>query len=34
MARERDVQTSLTQINRMSFMSEPTTLIRIEGEDE
>jgi homoserine dehydrogenase len=34
MARERDVQTALTQINRMSFMSEPTTLIRIEGEDE
>ena len=33
-ARERDVQTALGQINRMSFMSEPTTLIRIEGEDE
>jgi homoserine dehydrogenase len=33
-ARERDVQTALTQINRMSFMSEPTTLIRIEGKDE
>lgn len=33
-ASERDVQTALGQINRMSFMSEPTTLIRIEGEDE
>jgi homoserine dehydrogenase len=33
-ARERDVQTALSQINRMSFMSEPTTLIRIEGKDE
>jgi homoserine dehydrogenase len=33
-ARERDVQTALAQINRMSFMSEPTTLIRIEGKDE
>ena len=34
MARERDVQTALNQINRLSFMSEPTTLIRIEGKDE
>lgn len=33
-ASERDVQMALGQINRMSFMSEPTTLIRIEGEDE
>ena len=33
-ASERDVQTALGQINRMSFMSEPTTLIRIEGKDE
>jgi homoserine dehydrogenase len=33
-ATERDVQTALAQINRMSFMSEPATLIRIEGEDE
>ena len=33
-ARERDVQTALSHINRMSFMSEPTTLIRIEGRDE
>jgi homoserine dehydrogenase len=33
-AREREVQTALVQINRMPFMSEPTTLIRIEGEDE
>jgi homoserine dehydrogenase len=33
-ARERDVQTALGHINRMSFMSEPTTLIRVEGKDE
>ena len=33
-AREREVQTALGQINRMPFMSEPATLIRIEGEDE
>jgi homoserine dehydrogenase len=33
-ARERDVQTALSQINRMPFMSEPTTLIRVEGKDE
>jgi homoserine dehydrogenase len=33
-ARERDVQSALSQINRMSFMSEPTSLIRIEGKDE
>jgi homoserine dehydrogenase len=34
MATERDVQTALSHINRLSFMSEPTTLIRIEGKDE
>jgi len=33
-ARERDVQTALKEINRMPFMSEPTILIRVEGEDE
>ncbi len=34
MAKERDVQTALRDINRMPFMSEPATLIRIEGKDE
>jgi homoserine dehydrogenase len=34
MARERDVQAALREINRMAFMSEPTTLIRVEGKDE
>jgi homoserine dehydrogenase len=34
MARERDVQTALREINRMAFMSEPATLIRVEGKDE
>jgi homoserine dehydrogenase len=33
-ATERDVQTALSHINRLSFMSELTTLIRIEGKDE
>jgi homoserine dehydrogenase len=33
-ARERDVRTALSQIDRMPFMSETTTLIRIEGRDE
>jgi homoserine dehydrogenase len=33
-ARERDVQTALKEINRMAFMSEPVTLIRVEGKDE
>ncbi|HEU4686449.1 MAG TPA: homoserine dehydrogenase [Nitrospira sp.] len=33
-ARERDVQNALREINRMAFMSEPATLIRIEGQDE
>jgi len=34
MARERDVQAALHEINRMAFMSEPATLIRVEGKDE
>jgi homoserine dehydrogenase len=34
MARERDVQTALREINRKSFVSEPATLIRVEGQDE
>jgi homoserine dehydrogenase len=33
-ARERDVQTALRDINRKPFISEPTTLIRVEGKDE
>ena len=33
-AMERDVQTALGVINRMAFISEPTTLIRVEGKDE
>jgi homoserine dehydrogenase len=33
-ATERDVQTSLREIDRMPFISEPTTLIRVEGRDE
>jgi homoserine dehydrogenase len=33
-ARERDVQSALHEINRMPFISEPTTLIRVEGHDE
>jgi len=31
---ERDVQASLREIDRMPFISEPTTLIRVEGQDE
>jgi homoserine dehydrogenase len=34
MAKERDVQAALGEINRMAFMSEPATLIRVEGKDE
>ncbi len=34
MARERDVQNALREINNMPFISEPTTLIRVEGKDE
>ena len=33
-ATERDVQLALVAINRMAFISEPTTLIRVEGKDE
>jgi homoserine dehydrogenase len=33
-ATERDVQSALRAINRMAFISEPTTLIRVEGKDE
>lgn len=33
-AKERDVQNALREINRMAFVSEPTTLIRVEGKDE
>lgn len=31
---ERDVQASLREIDRTPFISEPTTLIRVEGHDE
>lgn len=34
MAKERDVQTALREINRKPFVSEPAVLIRIEGRDE
>lgn len=34
MAKERDVQTALKEINRKPFVSEPATLIRVEGRDE
>lgn len=34
MAQERDVQTALRDINRKAFVSEPATLIRVEGRDE
>lgn len=34
MAVERDVQVALREINRKPFISEPTTLIRVEGKDE
>ncbi|MFO0775470.1 MAG: homoserine dehydrogenase [Nitrospiraceae bacterium] len=33
-ATERAVQDALREINRMPFVSEPTTLIRVEGPDE
>jgi homoserine dehydrogenase len=33
-ARERDVQAALREIDAMAFVSEPTTLIRVEGYDE
>lgn len=31
---ERHVQAALREIDRMPFISEPTTLIRVEGQDE
>lgn len=34
MAKERDVQTALCEINRQPFVSEPAMLIRVEGRDE
>lgn len=34
MAKERDVQAALREINRKTFVSEPATLIRVEGKDE
>ncbi len=34
MAKERDVQTALREINRHAFVAEPTRLIRVEGRDE
>jgi len=34
MAKERDVQTALREINRQAFVAEPTRLIRVEGQDE
>ena len=33
-ATERSVQAALREIDRMAFISEPTTLIRVEGHDE
>ena len=34
MAKERDVQKAIREINRQAFISEPATLIRVEGKDE
>ncbi|TKS58869.1 MAG: homoserine dehydrogenase [Nitrospira sp.] len=34
MAKERDVQSALREINRKAVVSEPATLIRVEGKDE
>ena len=34
LAKERDVQTALREINRMAFISAPAILIRVEGKDE
>lgn len=33
-SRERDVQAALREIDKLAFISEPTTLIRVEGHDE
>ncbi|HLG21306.1 MAG TPA: ACT domain-containing protein, partial [Candidatus Manganitrophaceae bacterium] len=32
-AKERDVQEALAKINRMEYVSEPTVLIRVEGQE-
>ena len=34
MAKERDVQKAMCEINRQAFISEPAMLIRVEGKDE
>jgi homoserine dehydrogenase len=34
MAKEREIQSALREINRMNCVSEPATLIRVEGQDE
>ena len=34
MAKERDVQKAIGEINRQAFISEPAMLIRVEGKDE
>ncbi len=34
MAKEREIQSALREINRMNCISEPATLIRVEGQDE
>ncbi|HAP41890.1 MAG TPA: homoserine dehydrogenase [Nitrospira sp.] len=34
MAKERDIQSALREINPMPYISEPTMLIRVEGRDE
>jgi len=34
MAKERDIQNALREINPMPYISKPTTLIRVEGRDE
>lgn len=34
MAKERDVQKAIGEINRQAFISKPATLIRVEGKDE
>jgi homoserine dehydrogenase len=33
-ASERDVQGALHEIDRMAFIAEPTTLVRVEGHDK
>ena len=34
MAKEREIQSALREINRMNCISAPATLIRVEGQDE